>query len=341
MKGSVPASLPPTAALQREIFKFELRIRSRVSARSREIARDTISLFDQAIIGASSEAEIEPNVRRICKQLRQHFPRNLIIGNVCTAAKRAVKEELPNAEASPTSPLHRRRCFLDISKIQAPDEIPTGSAKASLRDAFDRLRNSIDTTYDAFPVIAENFLVSSEVILTLGESRSVVSFLSQHQPRATVVVLERAPEYDGWAVAKNLEAVGAEVIVIPDSAIFAIMPKVTKVIVSAHVVLANGGIVSYSLTHSIALAAKHHSKPFIALYWKLKLSKTIPGPGKVFTSLFKPVHLLQTEDQNAVNSVEINPDGDYVPPELITVLINGELSHCPGDVFSLVQEGVS
>jgi translation initiation factor eIF-2B subunit beta len=130
-----------------------------------------------------------------------------------------------------------------------------------------------------------------------------------------------------------LEAVGAEVIVIPDSSIFAILPKVTKVIVSAHVVLANGGILSYSLAHSIALAAKHHSKPFIALYWKLKLSKEMPGPGKVFTSLLKPVHL-QGDDGH---SVGINADGDYVPPELITVLINGELSHCPGDVFSLVQ----
>jgi translation initiation factor 2B subunit (eIF-2B alpha/beta/delta family) len=64
----------------------------------------------------------------------------------------------------------------------------------------------------------------------------------------------------------------------------------------------------------------------------------MPRPGKVFTSLVKPVHLLQVNDQNAVSSVGINPDRDYVPPELVTVLINGDGSHCPGDVFSLVQE---
>jgi translation initiation factor eIF-2B subunit beta len=155
-------------------------------------------------------------------------------------------------------------------KMRDSVESATGSLKARLIAVLDELRTGLEESYALFPKLAKDFLVSSGVVLTLGESRAVVSFLSKHRLRPTVIVLERSPEYDGWSVARSLEAVSAETFVIPDSAIFAILPKITKIIVSAHVVLANGGIVSYSLAHSIALAAKHHSKPFIALYWKMK-----------------------------------------------------------------------
>jgi translation initiation factor eIF-2B subunit beta len=323
-------------ALQRAIYKFELSMRSCTTTPSREIALSTIRLFFLAVDISRSDSEVESNVRHVRKQLRKHFPLNLIIGNVCGIVKKDLWDELPSAKKPA---VHRRQSFLDIWKIREHSDAPCESLKSIVKEGLDELQGGLENAYTTFAKLAKDFLVSSEVVLTLGVSRSVVAFLSKHRPRPTVVVLERAPEYDGWTVAKNLERVGAEVIVIPDSAIFAILPKITKVIVSAHAVLANGGIVSYSLTNSIALAAKHHSKPFIALYWRLKLSKTMPGPRKVFTSIMKPVHLLQVDDQNMVNSVGINPDGDYVPPELITVLINGDLSHCPGDVFSLVQGG--
>lgn len=48
---------------------------------------------------------------------------------------------------------------------------------------------------------------------------------------------------------------------IPDSAIFAMMARVNKVIIGTHSVMANGGLKAVCGTHTLALAAKHYSVP--------------------------------------------------------------------------------
>lgn len=55
--------------------------------------------------------------------------------------------------------------------------------------------------------------------------------------------------------------------VITDSAVFAIMSRVNKVIIGTNTVLADGGLRAASGIHSVALAAKHYSVPVSDL-WK-------------------------------------------------------------------------
>lgn len=54
--------------------------------------------------------------------------------------------------------------------------------------------------------------------------------------------------------------------VITDSAVFAIMSRVNKVIIGTHTVLADGGLRAASGIHSVALAAKHYSVPVILFF---------------------------------------------------------------------------
>ena len=49
-----------------------------------------------------------------------------------------------------------------------------------------------------------------------------------------------------------------------------------QVLVGTHVVLANGGIMAPVGTHVVALAAKHHSCPFVVLTGLHKLSPLFP-----------------------------------------------------------------
>ena len=49
-----------------------------------------------------------------------------------------------------------------------------------------------------------------------------------------------------------------------------------QVLVGTHVVLANGGIMAPVGTHIVALAAKHHSCPFVVLTGLHKLSPLFP-----------------------------------------------------------------
>jgi len=82
---------------------------------------------------------------------------------------------------------------------------------------------------------------------------------------------------------------------VSDAAIFAIMARVNKVIVGCSAVLANGGIVSHVGMHNIALAAKHHSVPFVVCTGMFKLSPTFPHDQYSLSELTSPVRRINPE----------------------------------------------
>ena len=60
-----------------------------------------------------------------------------------------------------------------------------------------------------------------------------------------------------------------------------------QVLVGTHVVLANGGIMAPVGTHIVALAAKHHSCPFVVLTGLHKLSPLFPHDPSVNFNEFR------------------------------------------------------
>lgn len=67
--------------------------------------------------------------------------------------------------------------------------------------------------------------------------------------------------FQGHELAVSLGKSKIETTVIADSAIFAIMSRVNKVIIGTHTVMANGGLRAVCGSHIVALAAKHYSVP--------------------------------------------------------------------------------
>lgn len=65
----------------------------------------------------------------------------------------------------------------------------------------------------------------------------------------------------GHKLAADLAGAHISTTLIPDSAIFAMMARVNKVIIGTHSVMANGGLKAVCGTHTLALAAKHYSVP--------------------------------------------------------------------------------
>jgi hypothetical protein len=65
----------------------------------------------------------------------------------------------------------------------------------------------------------------------------------------------------GHELAVSLSKSKIQTTVIADSAIFAIMSRVNKVIIGTHTVMANGGLRAICGSHIVALAAKHYSVP--------------------------------------------------------------------------------
>ena len=85
---------------------------------------------------------------------------------------------------------------------------------------------------------------SNEVILTFGYCRTVHLFLREAAKKRQfqVVVAEGAPAYEGQKLARDLASDGINTTCITDSAVFAMMARANMVVIGAHAVLANGGM---------------------------------------------------------------------------------------------------
>ena len=118
-----------------------------------------------------------------------------------------------------------------------------------------------ESVYCFYYHLALEHIHASEVILTVGRSRTVEMFLKRAATKGRkfqVIVAEAAPYYQGQQLAASLAKAHIETTLITDSAIFAMMSRVNKVIVGTHAILANGGLKGLSGLHTTALAAQHY-----------------------------------------------------------------------------------
>jgi translation initiation factor 2B subunit (eIF-2B alpha/beta/delta family) len=87
-------------------------------------------------------------------------------------------------------------------------------------------------------------------------------------------------------------------------------------------VMANGGLLAPSGTHSLALAAKFYSVPFIVCTGLYKLCPLFAFDQETFNDLKSPSAVLPFEDAETLESVQVvNPAYDYVPPDLISLYV--------------------
>lgn len=128
---------------------------------------------------------------------------------------------------------------------------------------------------------------------------------------------------------------------IPDSAIFAMMSRVNKVIIGTHTVMANGGLRAVCGAHTVALAAKHYSVPVIVLAPMYKLSPVhlCSYEQDAFNVYVSPEEVLPYASGPIHSRVQtFNPVFDYVPPELVTLFISSQGGNAPSYVYRLLSE---
>ncbi len=265
------------------------------------------------------------------KILVRALPQEAVIANIVRRLLKIIREEydllqFKQCEDSQATSLHK----LVTQNSESSSRSNYSQYHAGLKDALIEhlleIESELDISYENLSAQAPEHIHSSELILTLGHSKSVELFLKSaaKKRKFEVVVAECAPDCRGHMIASALAKSGIETTVIPDSAIFAMMSRVNKVIIGTHSVLANGGLRAASGAFSVALAAKHYSVPIVVLVPMFKLS---------------PVYLCNFEQEafNLVESTEsvlpyntrasrfikaYNPVFDYVPPELVTLFIS-------------------
>ncbi|KAK2374109.1 NagB/RpiA/CoA transferase superfamily protein [Trifolium repens] len=222
--------------------------------------------------------------------------------------------------------------------------------KHDVIEAVNELIQDISTCYEQIAEQAVEHIHQNEVILTLGSSKTVLEFLCAAKEKKRsfkVFVAEGAPRYQGHLLAKELAARGLQTTVITDSAVFAMISRVNMVIVGAHAVMANGGVIAPVGLNMVALAAQRHAVPFVVLAGSHKLCPLYPhNPEVLLNELRSPSELLDFGDfSDCMDSASgggslhvVNPTFDYVPPKLVSLFITDTGGHNPSYMYRLIAD---
>ncbi|XP_055585676.1 translation initiation factor eIF-2B subunit beta [Uranotaenia lowii] len=333
-----------------EISQFVHDVRLHKIVGAHKLTSKTLQLLTSLI--NKSEWSTAENLMQLIRHqgrfLVSALPQDIVIANTVRRILKIVREEYDSAQLrvhidDAQTALSLHKLVTQTSEQRSGDyTIHQAGLKEALLDHLSEIATELETSADNLSSQATEHIHSSELIMTIGHSKSVEKFLKKAAENRTieVIVAECAPACKGHQLAVSLGKTKIQTTLIPDSAIFAMMSRVNKVIIGTHSVLANGGLRAICGAYSLALAAKHFSVPVIVLAPTYKLT---------------PVHLsnYDQDDFNILGNAEAvipyqspaarfskayNPVFDYVPPELVTLFITNTGGNAPSYVYRLLSE---
>jgi translation initiation factor eIF-2B subunit beta len=218
--------------------------------------------------------------------------------------------------------------------------------KQSVAEGLNELKAELEDMNSIICEHAPQTIHANEVILTFGMSKTVMCFLlaaAEHYRKSgltfAVIVAEGAPSRRGHQLASALTDAGIETTVIRDSAAFAMMARVNKVIMPTHAVMANGGLIALTGSHMIARAARELSVPVVCVTGLYKLCPIFPHDQDSFNCLLAPSLVMDYDTSDRMRNVQVlNPAYDYIPPELVDLYITNIGGIQPSYIYRLLAE---
>ncbi|KAG5227700.1 eukaryotic translation initiation factor 2B family protein [Salix suchowensis] len=229
-----------------------------------------------------------------------------------------------------------------------PHTTSSGGDSEGKSKSADKSSRTRRLKHDIIEAVNELIQDITTVILTLGSSKTVLEFLyaAKEKRRSFRVFVLRVSRH---LLAKELVARGLHTTLITDSAVFAIISRVNMVIVGAHAVMANGGVIAPVGLNMVALAAQKHAVPFVVLAGSHKLCPLYPhNPEVLLNELRSPSELLDFgEFSDCLDFGSgtgspllhvVNPAFDYVPPKLVSLFITDTGGHNPSYMYRLIAD---
>jgi translation initiation factor eIF-2B subunit beta len=234
----------------------------------------------------------------------------------------------------------------DMDVVAAASLIPNDQwkdLKRNMVQAVMELKGELDNVTDPIAKQAVEYLHAAENVLVYGLSASVEAFLKsakQHGREFVVYVAETPEPIRGHEMAMRLSNLGIQTIVITDSAVFALMARVNKVIVACQAVMADGGILTDCGVNMIATAAKLHSVPVVCVTGLYKLTPLYPFSQDSFNDLLSPGAAVSYVDfpVSDVDCSIVYPQMDYVSPDKVSLFVTDTGAHAPSYVYRLLAE---
>merc|ERR1719342_1132818 len=274
-------------------------------------------------------------------KLEEEMPHYQVSHNVIKRILKLIRDEYVSASKSVETD-YQQESLQRILKSEGSASSDWGKNVSDFKERvfeiIEELTNDIDSCSEEISKQAIEHIHANEIILTIGRSRTVERFLKNAAKTRNfeVIVAEAAPSYSGHQMATSLAKAKISTTVITDSAIFAMMARVNKVIIGTSSILADGGVVALSGSRSVALAAKHYSVPLIVLGAVYKLTpRFLPeGDTQVASMLVSPAPVMNGLDATCKGKLRcINPLYDCVPPSLVTLFISNLSGYSPSYVY--------
>ncbi|KAF7322623.1 Translation initiation factor eIF-2B subunit beta [Mycena chlorophos] len=360
---------PQHSAHQRAVENLAWKLRRRQLVGSRATALETLLVLRQVISKSrfSNLEQLVAIVRGVGRRLVEAQPKEHSVGNTVRKVLHHIREEYNTATGGATAGASSSGGGFSISRFVAlgqprkqttvlkteskstikeddPDDPDAfaRSLKPVLMEAIQDVLDELETVYDNVGKNAQNHIHSDEIIMTLGMSKTVESFLisASHHRNYTVMVLETAPSYAGRDMSKALSEAGISTFLVPDSSIYGLMSRVNKVILGTHAILANGGMFAVTGSMLVATAAHVHSTPVMVCAGQFKLTPLWNLYHQYGALDFgDPSQVLGFENGALLDKVDVvNPFYDYVPPNLVDAYITNDGDHPPTSIYRLIKE---
>ena len=332
--------------VQKTFIKFVTDIKQGKYHGSFEITSKTVDLLKQLISEGNFQnaEEMMTLIRTHGRHLHKALPLHASVGNMARRVLKIIREEYAagrkSEEMDPQDSLHKIVTSVDTGEDYS-SYVP--DLKLSVLEHISEFQMELETSIDNIAQQAQEHIHSNEIILTLGMSHVVESFLRKaaaHR-KFDVIVVECEPLGKGHELAVSLAKSNISTTVIGDRAVCGIMSRVNKVIVGTHTVMANGGLRALCSCHSVAVAAKRFSVPVIVLapMYKLTPQYLCSYDQDAFNSYISPDGVLDFSDHPTLSQIKrYCPVFDYVPPELVTLFISNTGGHAPSYVYRLLSE---
>jgi len=243
-----------------------------------------------------------------------------------------------------------------------PGQIPTTDFRAEVLEAITELVDELDQADEQVAGYALEHVSPQETIFTCSTSAVVQRFLlkAATKRKFTVIQAESYPnnhkkthasiiggklgdedvDLDFDSFSKPLTAQGVTVLLVPDSATFAMMSRVNKVIISAYGVLSNGSIVAEAGTRSVVTAAKCHRVPVIVLAETYKLSPLFPYDPFDYVDYGDAQNVVEYQDREmhlGLQSVK-NPTTEFVEAAKIDLFITNLGGVATGYMYRTIRD---
>ncbi|KAK6510062.1 GCD complex subunit gcd7 [Arthrobotrys musiformis] len=332
----------------------------------RPFSRDGVEEDIDAMSRRKSKAYIPPNLRNLTRQGSIALP-NANFG------ENNLQHALFSLLTADGIPLDYSPKLKPVESKEAPVE--DKDIRGDVIEGIKELLEELEQVDEQVAAHSETHIHANEIVMVLGSSPTLQAFLMRAavKRKFTVVMIEvypndfhetqemlRAPskfttptglkQLSKNSPAKDeplttaemkatLASIGVESILIPDSAVPAVMSRVNKVLMGSHVILRNGSMITTAGARNVARCAQEHAVPVVVVSGVYKLSPRYP---------FDPDSMLETGESSAVvgwadagvvgNAEIFNPTMDFVPGELVDHYITNVGGYTPQNLYKLVEE---